>query len=190
MSSANDTENASGKEPPNPRGFAMATGAMFQSIGCILMLGGCCLWSFSPRLVAPDADPPEAWIGHFVDRGSAVAWTVGVVVSFIGGLALAAVGMGLQGERPSSGRLSVIVTALLAVVFAAIAIVLVVREDRWGVATIPLILAGGMALLLLFALRSTYLFKRYPPPAHTEATDEIMEEIRRKRQERRKYYDE
>jgi len=63
-------------------------------------------------------------------------------------------------------------------------------EGRWGAAVVPIALSCGMFVLFLFSLRSAHLLRRYPPPPHTEATEEILDEIRQRRQERRKYYDE
>jgi len=177
------------EEVRNPRGFAMRTGILFQTIGSAFLFGGCLLWSISGNVVTPESNPPQDWLGYFASRTSAAAWTVGVVTGFVGGLALASVGVGLHGERPSSGKLAVGVTAILFVLYALVAGVLVVEEGHWGAAIIPTVLSVVMLCLFLLALRCAHLFRRFPPPPHTEATEEILDEIRKQRAERRKYYD-
>ncbi len=181
--------NVSQDDSANPRNFAMGTGVVFQSVGCILLFGGCCLWSISGHLVTPDATPPDTWLGYFSSRTSAVAWTMGVTTSFVGGLGLAAIGVGLQGERASSGKLSVIATAILTIMFAIVACLLGIEESRWGAAIVPMVLAVGMFVLFLLSLRSSHILRRFPPPPHTEATEEVLGEIQKRREERRKYYD-
>lgn len=189
MPTDNLQPKASVDKGANPRNFAMGTGVVFQSVGCILLFGGCCLWSISGHVVTPDTAPPESWLGYFSSRPSAVAWTLGVTTSFVGGLGLAALGVGLLGERASSGKLSVIATAILVVSYLVVAGMLGFAESRWGAAIVPILLAGVMFVLFLLSLRSSYLFRRFPPPPHTEATEEILDDIRKRREERRKYYD-
>ncbi len=183
------TSTDSVEDSANPRNFAMGTGVVFQSVGCILLFGGCCLWSISGHIVTPDVSPPDTWLGYFSSRTEAAAWTIGVLTSFVGGLALAAIGVGLQGERASSGKFSVIATPIFSGIYAVVAGLLGFGEGRWGAAIIPIVLAIVMFILFLMSLRSLHLLRRFPPPPHTEATEEVLDEIRKRREERRKYYD-
>lgn len=189
MMSTGDQTNISADGGSDPRNFVVGTGVVFQSVGCVLLFGGCCLWSISGHVVTPDSAPPESWLGYFSNRTAAVAWTIGVAASFVGGLALAAVGVGLQGERASSGRIGLVAAALLFAIFSAVAGLLGFADSRWGAAIVPIVLAVVMLVLFLLSLRSSHLLRRFPPPPHTEATEEVLDEIRKRREERRKYYD-
>lgn len=90
----------------SPRAFAQASGLVLQLIGVILALGTCCWWSFAgltDERIRPTSQPDS--LGDIVRAadGSRLWSMSAVCVSFVGGLALAALGLGLQAEKRRSG---------------------------------------------------------------------------------------
>ncbi len=149
----------------NPRAFAQASGAVFQVVGPVLMLSSCCLFSLL-GLIQEQVDQP---IGSFQDwlTVATVPQIVGgldVLFSTIAGAMLMAVGIGLQGERPSAGRHAVIVTTLLAVGWWASFLAFILFGGRWWQILLSLLLAAGATLLFLLAGTSARTLRLHPPP--------------------------
>jgi hypothetical protein len=95
--------------PDSPRAFAQATGLVLQLVGIILTLGTCCWWSFAgltQQQLRPASQP--ASLGDIVSAANALQiWSMSAVcLSFAGGLALAALGLGLQAEKRRSGTIA------------------------------------------------------------------------------------
>jgi hypothetical protein len=186
---SNDDDHAGVGDPqsadPNPRAFAIGTGVVLQTVGTILALGSCCLWSTSSLYMRPAGAPADRWRDFFFADPVAAGWTVGVLTSFVGGIGLIAAGVGLQGERPGSGRFAMGVTGGMAAVFALLAGWLIVAEKAYGLAVMPAVLAGVCGFLFALCGHSASVLRRFPPPADlSRATPEILEEYRRKREQR------
>ncbi len=170
---------------PNPRAFAIGTGVVFQTVGVCLALAACILWALSQKWIAPTDAPAANWWEFFSTRFVPAVWTIGILTSFVYGLALAATGIGLQGERPGSARLAVGVNAAAAAAFAAMAILLVVREGRFTLLVLPVFMALIGVGLLVLSTGCVSTFRQFPPPPDlNRATPEMLEEHRRKREER------
>ena len=105
-----------------------------------------------------------------------------------GGMGLFGVGMGLSEEKRSSGPAAVLVTAIMTVVFAIVWLGGGGAEERWTV-RIGAAMTVLSALLSVPAWISAAVLQRHPPPADLHpATEEILEEIRRQREQRRREY--
>jgi len=112
----------------SPRAFAVRTGQLCQTVGIAFLLGACCLWSFSGRLVQKADHPPEHWTGYLAgDRLPAAILTIDVAATLIGGIGLLAAGIGLCGERPGSGTFAAIVNSVLSLVYWLSCAVLAVK---------------------------------------------------------------
>jgi len=162
-----ESSPASTDSSPSPRVFCQATGFIYQGVGVVLMLGSCCFWSFSGR-VQDEAKPTEA--GRVVveaakDFAPQQYWAMGaVVLLFAGGLAIAALGLGLQHERPASASWAKWTTLALAIYFWAY---LWMATLVWERATARIALAAIMALawtvLFLLAGSSVAEMRKNPP---------------------------
>lgn len=171
-------------EPASPeRAFARATGFVFQSVGFLLSLSTCCVWSLAYWW--QDSAPPETTAQELRDWfGSATAgqvWaTIGVAASFIGGLSLLVMGMGLQHDRLTRGTGPMALTGTLAGLF-------------WvylGVAAFQFPAAGRLVVIAVMALVWTGCFllagaareqlKKAPPmPTERAWTSRDEDELRR-----------
>ncbi|OWY70418.1 hypothetical protein B7486_16660 [cyanobacterium TDX16] len=161
------SENTGSTPTPSPRAFCQATGFIYQGVGVVLMLGSCCFWSFSGR-VQEEARPTEAGraiVEAAKDFAPQQFWAMGaVVLLFAGGLAIAALGLGLQHERPASASWAKWTTLAVAIYFWAY---LWMSTLVWERATARIALAAVMALawtvLFLLAGASVAEMRKNPP---------------------------
>lgn len=191
---AND-ELLGSKTPPdgadNPRAFVTASGFVLQVIGGLLTFSACLAWAISAMLSSSTATPTPRWTDHLTGPQSATALlTLGLFTSLVGGLGLLASGVGMQGEKKGSALTGLVISSLMALVYVVLAVLLIISAHRFllgGAALLCGILSGGAAVL---ATISHTTLKRSPPPGdYNLLTEEIVEEIRRKRDERRKEFD-
>ncbi|RIK69356.1 MAG: hypothetical protein DCC65_01030 [Planctomycetota bacterium] len=146
---------------PSPRAFCHATGFVYQGAGMLLALGACCWWSFSGRIhdeVAIEAAAAPAW-------RSPAHWAMGgVTLTFLGGLAIAALGIGMQNDRPPSAVWARRVTLALAVFFwAYLVAALLLLPGSLGRIVTPGMMAILWTVLHLLAGVSHEEMKRNPP---------------------------
>ena len=169
----------------------MGSGFVFQTVGGLLVFVACLIWGISAWTVPKASTPLANWTDFF--RGEnlpSALMTIALLISFIGGLALLAVGLGLQGERPSSGRAAMLTSALMAACYLAVAIAYAVALGRIFSALIVFALAGLAVFLFMLAGHSSAVLRQFPPPPDlNDATPELLEEFRQKRLERLKHYE-
>lgn len=172
-----------GSSPDSPRAHVIATGHIFFSVGLVFLLGACCFWGFSSHVVRPADEPAARWADYFSgDRLPAAMLTIGVATTLIGGFGLVAVGVGLQGERPSSGPVAVVLTALMAIVYWGTCAVLIVKTGSWSYALTPAVFALASTVLFAVAVHCAAVLRRFPPPPDQNVvTDEFLEEYRKRR---------
>ncbi len=154
--------------PPSPRAFAQASGLVLQLIGVILALGTCCWWSFAgltDERIRPTSQPES--FGDIVRAadGSRLWSMSAVCVSFVGGLALAVLGLGLQAEKRRSGAAALAVAGAGTVfwfVYFGYALTHGAGVGRllWSVL---MFIAWGLCAVL--SVISADELKRHPPPA-------------------------
>jgi len=179
-----DESILSGAEP-NPRAFAIGTGVVFQTVGVILALTGCSIWGLRGYVTAPVDQPAPNWLDFFSIRFGEALWTLGLATTFLHGLALAAVGVGLQGERPSAGKLAVATNCAAGLIYAGMAAALILRESRFAMSLIPLMMFAFAGVMLALAIKSASALRAFPPPPDlSRATPEILAEYRRQREQR------
>jgi len=104
---------------PIKRPVCRGTGFLFQSVGALFALATCCLW---PAAHWWQNYSTTATGGISIDplRDSTVAQRFamgGVAISFLGGMLLVALGLGLQHDRLRTGRWPMVVTAAGAAYF-------------------------------------------------------------------------
>lgn len=175
----------------NPRAFVTASGFVLQVLGGLLAFSACLAWAISALMASSTATPTPRWTDHLSGPQSATALlTLGLFTSLVGGLGLLAAGVGMQGEKKGSALTGLIISTLMALVYVVLAVLLIVSAHRFLLGAAALlcgILTGGAAILA--AISHTTL-QRFPPPGdYNLLTEEIVEEIRRKRDERRKEFD-
>lgn len=177
--------------PPNPRALVTASGYVFQVLGGSLIFAACGGWLVC-ALTSPAATTPAArWTDYLAGPNLATALlTLGLFTGFVGGLGLMAAGLGMQGEKKSSAMTGMVVGGSMALVYLVLAILLMASAQRYALgaaALILVVLCGGAAILA--AISHSTLCGFPPPDDYNLLTDEIMEDIRRRRDERRKEYD-
>jgi hypothetical protein len=159
----------SSDDSPSPRAFAQASGVVLQLVGVVLALGTCCWWTFA-GLGAP-AEPVDA---SAVPRTFAEQWRAAdasrlwgmfaVCVSLVGGLALAALGLGLQAEKRRSGTAATWVStvgALFWFVYFAYALTHGAGVGRLAWCVLMFVAWGLCAVLSIISADE---LKRHPPP--------------------------
>ena len=174
----------------SPRAFAIGTGRVLQTAGVLLFVGAFVLWAFGHRWI-PRFSPPPVCLADYFKGPNFVRMVVGLnlAAAIIGGLGLFAAGIGLAGEQRGSGRAAIGFTGLLAAFYIVSALAFV-WETAWFAAGVASLIALGMGILLLLALDSAATLRRNPPPLDQSAvTDEVLERLRRERDERRKKHD-
>jgi hypothetical protein len=165
----------------SPRDFAIHTGYAFQTVGSVLLLGSCCIWSLSGRWITKVDRPTAHWTDHLQgDRLPAAVLTIAIAASLIGGAGLIGVGIGLHGERPGSGRAAMVVTGAMAIIYGCCAVTLF-----WAKAIGGAVISAGFAvfatLLLLLAAGSASVLRRFPPPPdQNRVTDDILRQLSRR----------
>ncbi len=170
----------------SPRAFVSASGLVFQTVGAVFLLGACGFWSLSGR-IAPEATADvDTWTDLLTrEHAGIAAMSVGLLTTFLGGIALATVGLGLTGQTRRSGILAVIVSLVVTCVYAVIAGVLVLVAGLALPAVVSIAFALVCAVLFVLAAHSASLLKRYPPPPdQNKATKAFLDEHDRQRAER------
>ncbi len=172
---------------PTPRAFVTATGLVFQLTGLvhIFLAGG--YWLISGRVQA-EAPVRIDSLREYVQAQNVLlsVTTVWVLAAVSGGLAMVAFGIGLQGEKRSSGLGAMISSGMLALVAMLCGISYLV----WGPAIGRAIIAGlefaTATVLFLLAGHSADELRRHPPPENQSVVDdEWLEEYARNRRARR-----
>lgn len=153
--------------PSLPRAFTRGSGAVFQVVGAILAFGSCCWWSFGGpaggRLVT-DGDPRSfAQVVRAADAPQIWAMA-GVCAAFTGGMALAALGLGLQAERRGAAVAASWVAGLSAVFWIAHFLAALFSDQTIGRLLWTIIMALVWTACLVLALVSADELRRLPPP--------------------------
>lgn len=178
---ARQTVEVSDKNPspaaPPPRAFAQGVGTVFQVIGVLLFLVSsfiCCGSSLLSKDTATktnlthigwhfSGDAPDA-----PTYSAQKALTICVFTAVFCGVALAAVGLGLQAENKAASAFAVVLTSFGTLFWFTHA---VFAGTVGGSYLLSLIAAGlglGSALLLGFSIAAAYEMRRNPPPAGHE----------------------
>jgi hypothetical protein len=183
MNAPNDNPQPVVPDAPSPRAFASACGFVFQAVGATLFLASCCLWAASDKVFQIERGAGDAgFLTQLADAGSAMpVVTLGMVLTLVGGLGLAATGIGLQGERPRSGGAGMIAAGFFTAAQVVVAGLLIQRSGAWAPAIMPGLLAVIGLVLFMMAGYSRQLIRRFPPPTdQSRATDEFLREVQRR----------
>ena len=180
-SSDNAASAAASDAQESPRAFVVSAGFVFQAVGGIFLMGVCSVWSFTTYFSAP-ATHSDA---HWMDNLSSALLTIGAAATLFGGVGLAGTGIGMQGERPSSGIAAALVTGLLSAVFWTIFGLYCLKTESWSGRITALLFAGVTSSLFALAIRAAILLRRFPPPPDQNVvTEEFLEEYRTRRRSR------
>lgn len=183
--------------PENPRAFAQGTGHVCTIIGTILMLGGCCIGSFSGIVQGEQAEAPHdliAWVRQSPVQQLLSA--MNIIVTGAGGLALLTFGIGLQQERKSSGAGATITAVALALVWWGSTVgtfylaFTAPVASAWGVVgtvlrvVMQLAIALGSTFLVLLTASAWRNLRQNPPPPDEPVTEEFLQELAARRRHR------
>ena len=175
-----ETSDAAPASDPSesPRAYVVAVGFVFQCVGAVLLLGVCCVWSYTTYFNTPVTHSDAHWL----DNLSNALLTIGVAATLLGGVGLVGTGIGLNGERPSSGIAAASLTGLLCVVFWSIFGLYCLKTDSWSGRITSLFFAGLMSSLFALAIQAAMLLRRFPPPPDQNVvTEEFLEQYRTRR---------
>lgn len=172
---------------PSPRAFCHATGFVYQGVGMVLALGACCWWSFSGRIqdeVRPGLQDSQAASAPAETTGHQYWAMAGVVLSLVGGLGIAVLGLGMQHDRVVSAVWAKWVTLAVAVYFwCYLGMAIFVLPGAISRIVMPLGMAALWTVLFLMAGVSVETLKRHPPDPRarqSEWTSRDEDELRRR----------
>jgi FtsH-binding integral membrane protein len=173
MSQPAPTDPAHSPDQPsdeNPRAFSQGTGYVLQIVGLILTFGGCCVCSLLGWYQDETDVPINSPADYFAQPNLSLALAaLNLFASFAGGLGLLGAGIGLQGDRPRSGKIAMAVTATLALIFAATAAVHLFITHSLAPAITAAVFAAAMTLLFLLAGNSARVLRENPAPEDANA---------------------
>ncbi len=126
--------------------FAQATGLVYQVVGLVFSLGGCCFWSLSG--LAQDEADVGARAGEWFLSGETGQWMVALqtAVTFMAGMGMIGAGMGMSAAIRSSAVVGMVSAGAMSLVWGAGAVVQVVQFESVGSA-----LAIGLSLVMATA---------------------------------------
>lgn len=192
MSDDNTPKAATPSESADsPRAFVTASGFVLQMFGGLLTFGALVAWGLSALMTSSTAAPTPRWTDHLSGPQSAAALlTLGLFVTLIGGLGLMAVGVGMQGEKKGSALAGVVVGSAMSLAYLALAVLFVVLTRRFVLGGTGLLLAIFCGAATVLAVISHTTMRLHPPPTdYNLLTAEVMDEVRRQRDARRKEFD-
>ncbi len=170
---------ASRKE--EPRAFVQASGVVFQVAGLVLLLGGCCIGSFSGLIQGRQATAAAdmmTWLRES-PTGQVLA-TFGIVISGVAGLALMVFGLGLQHARRRSGLGALVTTAVLAVTWWSLAVLQFVMSFSIAAMIVQLLLAVAATILFLLAGAAHRSLRMIPREPDEPVTAEFLSQFERR----------
>ncbi len=167
---ADSPDASTGPAGENPRAFSQGTGYVLQIVGLILMLSGCCVCSLLGWYQDESDVPINSPADYFAQPNLPLALAaLNLFASFAGGIGLLGAGIGLQGDRPNSGRIAMWITGLLALTWWATAVAhLLLTKSIPGTIT-AVVLAAGCTFLFLLAGNSARVLRENPPPEDLHA---------------------
>lgn len=166
-------ERGSSGDPP--RAFAQGVGVVLQGLGVALFLSNCCLCSLAGlwdtnltsvearEVMARDPELITQPGSYLRDPGRAAA-AVTLLAATVGGLALAALGLGMQADRPRPAYGAAGVHILLVLIFAATGVLLWTAATGWAMLAWHAVLLVALAAGLPFTLAACGQVMRHPPP--------------------------
>ncbi len=177
------TDPAEQSNDPSLRSFVTATGYIFQIVGLAFAGGGCLVWTLTGLLETKLDEPIAVVSDYFQSSARVMAISLAcIATTCVAGLGLIATGLGMQGERPGSGRWAMVIAAILAMVWLAGAIGLTwISGPLWKI-LVSAAFAGVGSVLFMLAGNSARILKLHPPPADAGVvTDEFLREYSHKR---------
>jgi len=166
--------NTSDAAPP-PRAFAQGTGILLQTIGIMLALSSSCLWSLAGKW-DKTLDRGQVYqqmhqgqtigvsITHLFDDPGRAGFMLTVVFTTIGGLAIAAFGLGLQSDKPRSAWGATISAGLLTIVLMGAGVGLWMGTTSIIMRLWNALLVGVVLILFGFAVAALKQVLADPPP--------------------------
>ncbi len=165
------------------RSFVRAAGFVFQSVGFLLSISTCCVWSLAYwwQDSLPPGTSTDALKDWFGAADAVRLWaTIGVAATFVGGLSLLVTGLGLQQDRIRRGTLNVVLCAVFALFFWAYLGMAVVKFPSAGRIAVVAIMAVVWTGCFLLAGATREQLKKAPPmPTERAWTSRDEDEFRR-----------
>lgn len=172
------TDPCQQSDDPSLRSFVTATGYIFQIVGLAFAGGGCLLWTLTGYLETQLDEPIAGVSDYFQSSARVMAISLAcITTTCVAGFGLLATGLGMQGERPGSGRWGMVIAAILVMVWLAGGIGLWwISAPIWKI-IVSAAFAGVGTMLFMLAGNSARILKLHPPPEDAGVvTDEFLQE--------------
>ncbi len=158
-----------------PRAFAQGVGVVLQGLGALMALTNCCVCSLAglwdPNVTSHEArqiiaaDPqvisdPGSYLRDPVRAAAAVT----ILAATIGGMALAALGLGMQADRPRPAYGALVANIVLGIVLLAAGAGLWIGDAGWALRSWHAMLTLATLLALPFTIAAVRQVLRHPPP--------------------------
>lgn len=162
-----------------PRAFAQGTGILLQTVGVLMFLSSCCVFSLTGIWSPVQADPqtiesirtnttPEPGLRGKLREPAAAGYMITALATSAGGLALAVFGLGLQADRRRAAT-GAVVASIAVTLLLLIAGALLwtgnagVVPKAWNLALLAI--AGLLVAFTVTALRNV---RANPPPPNID----------------------
>jgi len=167
---------------PGARSLARGSGYVFQAVGLVLLLSGCCLGPLVGYFQGEQDVAPRTFVEWFRDSPPGQLLTgINIIVTGLAGLALMVFGLGLHQERRGSGTGALIATGALALNWWATAVAAILYAPSILRIGVSLLLAIAATLLFLLAGAARRELKLHPPPPDEPVTEEFLKQLERRR---------
>ncbi|MEP0841280.1 MAG: hypothetical protein HRF43_01055 [Phycisphaerae bacterium] len=174
--------DAANDPPSSPRALARGAGYVFQVVGLVLLLGGCCVGPLVGYFQGEQDRPPDS-VGQWLRSSppGQLLTAVNIITSGLAGFGLLVFGLGLHQERRSSGTGAMMVTGLLAASWWTTAVAAILVAPSLLRIPVNVLLAAGATLLFLLAGAARRELKLHPPPPDEPVTEEFLKQLERRR---------
>lgn len=162
---------------PPPRAFAQGTGVVLQTVGVILTIVSCCtcvnaggptLSSGEVQSKLGQASQPTIDLAKLIEDPARLGLAMMVAFATLGGVGMAALGLGLQSDKPRSAGGAVFTTGALLITQLVAGVLLWTGGGSWGSRIWNLLLVLIVALLFGFCITAWREHKKHPPPRGIE----------------------
>lgn len=162
--------------------MARGSGYVFQVVGLVLLLSGCCLGPLIGYFQGEQHLDPHTFVEwvRYSPPGQLLTG-INIIVTALAGLALVVFGLGLHQERRSSGTGALAATVALALNWWATTIAAILYAPSILRIAVSLVFAVGATLLFLLAGAARRELKLHPPPPDEPVTEEFLKQLDRRR---------
>lgn len=176
-----DGQDDAAPTKPITRPFTRTTGFVFQSVGFVLTMSTCCIWPAAHWWQGYQLNPSSQTLEDpMAAAPAAQVWAMGGVAgSFVGGMLLLVIGLGLQHDRMRTGRAAMGLTGVSAVYFLVYLCVCIWRfPDPFRIVIAGMLAGLWIVLFVLAGVSADELRKNPPTPSERGWTSIDEDDLR------------